>query len=840
MQTLFQDDPKGNKEWQAVNLPHTWNKEDVMPWHARTPYRDRGIYHKELVHFKKKADQRYYLHFEGAGQETDVYINEAHAGNHKGGYTAFTIDVTPFLRGGNNSVVIQVNNRHHPDIAPLSADFTFFGGIYRDLYLITTSDVHFDLSDFGANGVYIETPNVTADAASVSIRSKLVNEGKGAKDFTLRTIISDRDSKEIARLENKERLSAGERVDMEQRSNALQGIKLWSPDDPYLYRVETSVVVDGQVVDEVSNPLGFRWFSFDPDKGFELNGKSMKLMGANRHQDYPGMGNALTDEMHEADMRLLKDMGANFVRLAHYPQDPAVLRAADRLGLLVWEEIPLVNEITIGQAHDDNAERMLREMIRQHYNHPSIILWGYMNEIYWKHRFIDSAVVDLHTEKTIALAKRLEAVTREEDKNRYTAMAMHNYPLYEESGIGDIAMVAGWNLYHGWYYDEFEDFGKFLDEQHRLHPNRVHIISEYGAGSDPRVHTAAPIRFDFSMEGQKRFLESFLKQVQDRPFIAGATVWNLIDFSSEMRVDATPRFNNKGLALADRTPKDTYYLYQAALADRPVLRIAETNYKTRKAQQEQSGGPITQVVDVYTNLPEATLFLNNASLGKRQAQDHRISWPVAFERPGEYTLKVVGGDAPDAHEDQLRISMDIVPARLDTLASVDLAVNAGAHYAFLDHASGMTWLPDQPYQKGSWGYVNPEQAPQVPKIASLEDISVTDLDPLYQSMRTGMRQYRFDVADGWYEVELLCVEPLPKMRRFADSPEPPPHPGGLRIMSVKVNGLFLLNEVDLIKDYGHNHPVREKIKVKAQDGMGICVDFTEKAIVSGIRVKAVD
>ncbi|RZK39788.1 MAG: DUF4982 domain-containing protein [Pedobacter sp.] len=825
-------------EWEHVNLPHTWNAKDIAPDHARTPYRDLGQYQKKIVDFKKEAGKRYYIYFEGAGQNTDVYVNKQWIGNHKGGYTAFGFDITNALKDGENLLNCKVDNKHDKNIAPLSADFTFFGGIYRDVYLVTTEQAHFTFDNYGGKGVFIETPTTSADNASINIKSYISNDSKTTQELTVNTIVSDRNQKQILKLSKKIKLKAGEKSTIEQQSGPLANIQLWSPDQPNLYQVETQLLSKDKVIDEVSNKVGFRWFKFDAELGFYLNGKALKLMGANRHQDYPGLGNALPDEIHVADLKLLKEMGGNFIRLAHYPQDPAVLRAADELGLLIWEEIPLVNEITISKEHDDLAAENLREMIRQHYNHPSIILWGYMNEIYWKHRFIDSTLVKLHTEKTIELAKKLENIVREEDKTRYTAMAMHNYPLYEETGLGDIAMVAGWNLYHGWYYDQFEDFGKFMDEQHRLHPKRIHLISEYGAGSDPRIHTASPIRFDFSMEGQKRFSESFLKQIEERPFIAGATVWNLIDFSSEMRVDATPRMNNKGLATADRTPKDPYYLFQAALSSTPVLKIAETNYRDRTLQLEIGKNNYNQFIDVYTNLKEAELFLNGKSLGKKQSENHQITWNVAFEHSGTYWLEVKGVSKDVDVKDYLNIQVKLIPFELASLKTIDLSVNAGAHYSFFDDQSKTTWLADQPYQKGSWGYINPEEKIRLEKIISLEDISNTSLDPLFQSMRTGMKQYQFDVSDGWYEVEMRFVEPMPKMRRFADSPEPPPHPGGLRTMSISINQTQFLENTDLIKEFGYNQPLIKKTLVKVKDGKGISIDFSSKAIVSGIRIKS--
>lgn len=825
---------------KVVNIPHTWNDKDVLDDGERGYYRGVGWYSK-VLNIKKEENKRHYLYFEGANQETTVYVNDKKAGTHIGGYSAFQMDITPFLnQSGENLVKIKVDNAHHPDIPPLTADFTFFGGIYRDVFLIETNSVQFAMDDYASSGVYISTPKVNKDYAHVLIKSKIKNHTKQKQKISLQHEIIDSEGNLIYEWRQSFKLKPNEKMTTSFDSEKIKDIKLWSPKNPNLYRVVSKIIQDDMLIDQVSNPLGFRWFNFDAEKGFYLNGKNLKLMGANRHQDYWGKGNALSDDLHRRDMKLLKDMGANFIRLAHYPQDPAVLQAADELGLLVWEETPLVNEVTLSKAHDENSKLMVKEMVRQHFNHPSVIMWGYMNEIYWAHRFLDENVVDAHTEATLKLAQELEDLVRQEDPTRYTAMACHNYPLYESSKITEIPMIVSWNLYHGWYYDSFEDFGKFMDEQHEKFPDRIHFISEYGAGSDVRLHSTKPERFDFTVEGQKRFLESFFKQILERQYIAGASVWNLIDFNSERRQDAIPHLNSKGLAEADRTPKDTYYLFKAGLSDEPVLKIAETNWTKRSGVPEIGEEFVYQPVQVYSNTKEVELFQNGKSLGTKPIRDYSAIWEVPFS---DGINKITAKSIDDTNiNDKLEIIFNMIPFDLKkSEKKVDIALNTGSNYSFYDTESNVTWEQDKPYLPGSWGYVGGKPLYVSNKIGTKEDIqTITSLIPLYQTMQVGAKGYKFDVPTGKYEIELLWVEPYPKSRRFIEGNESPHHDGGIRIFDVLINDEVVLEDLDLLKDYGYNFPFRKKWEIEVKNDENINIEFVNKkgeTLISGIRIR---
>ncbi len=832
--------------WQTINLPHTWNDKDVMADGKRGYFRGVGWYHKTLFFDITDSKKKHYLHFEGANQVTEVYINRKFAGRHVGGYSAFTIDITNLIKFGKpNLIFIKVNNSHNPDIPPLSADFTFFGGIYRDLFLITTDAVHFDMADHGTTGIYIETPEVSEKFATVLIRGKLINESNTKRKLEVRSTIKDVKGDIIAEITSKLTVQAGENQAFSQTSNQLNNISLWSPDNPTLYTVETTITEKEHVLDFVVNPLGFRWFKFDAEEGFFLNGKHIKLIGANRHQDYQGMGNALTDEQHEQDLKLLKDMGGNFIRNAHYPQDPAVLKAANRLGLVVWEEIPLVDEITNSLAHTANAHKMATEMIRQHYNHPSVIMWGYMNEIFLtaqRNKSIEKGTVD--PKPTVKLAQSLEEILRKEDPNRLTVMALNASLFYNKTKLDSIPMGVGWNLYHGWYYDELEDFGKFMDDQHHKYPQRIQLISEYGAGSDVRLHSAQPERFDFTMEFQKKYHESYLKQILERPYIAGATIWNLIDFSSEGRVDAISHLNSKGVISANRVPKDTYYLYQAALLNKPILVIAETNNKIRSGYPLAEGlGFARQTVDVYTNLKTVELFQNGKSLGKKEVRDFKATWNVDFT-DGLHQFVAKGTANNIEHKDLINIDFSVIPYHLTNFKPGDIiAINAGCNYNFLDTRSGLVWVHDKPYAQGSWGYIGGKHYYKSNKIGTKEDIqTVNEEDPLYQTMHIGAEQYKFDVPDGTYEIELLMVEPYPKSRRFVTNAPEGKGEGGKRIFNVLINKKTICKEWNLQKEFGYNFPWREKVIITTDKNAGIAVRFEAikgESIISAIKIKRI-
>lgn len=796
--------------WQRVDLPHTWNIADTLD--DEPGYR-RGVswYRKALDLDRSLTGKRIFLKFEGVNQTADVFVNGRSAGSHIGGYTAFVFDITGLVNfGGPNVIAVKVDNSLVSDIPPLDADFNMHGGIYRDVWLVAVNDAHLKMKDMASSGIVIRTPQVSETSAVVSIAGTVVNTTGSARRFEVSSSIVDAAGRVIAAARSNISVPANGESTFRHQDVRVDSPKLWSPDTPYLYSVRTSVRENGRDVDEVIEPLGFRWFRFDPAEGFFLNGKPLKLRGTNRHQDRKGMGNAVPDELHVRDLEIIKETGFNFVRLAHYPQDPSVLAAADRLGLMLWEEIPIVNLVHISETFNRNSETMLREMIRQHRNHPSVVLWGYMNEI-----FLRAPKNDAQIKATVELARRLEKIAREEDPGRLTAIAFDRGgrdDVYHTSGLSKITHVVGWNLYHGWYYDTFDDLGKFLDDQHRRFPDRPLFVSEYGANADSRVHSLDPKRFDSTVEWQQRYHESYLRQINERKFVSGGAVWNNFDFSAEPRGETIPHINQKGLFTYDRKPKDISFFYKATFASAPVLHIAARDWPVRS-------GPREHQVSVYTNLDEVELFLNGVSLGKKPAGPSRkTAWDIRF-RQGVNSLAARGARDGQIVADLAQITW------LDPAGMADIAVNAGSNAEYI-HETGALWQADQAYRPGSWGYTGSGSK----EVSNLRNILGTDQDAVAQTAREGAVGYRFDRADGEYEIELW----------FAEVKAAKP---GDRVFDVAINGTKRISGLDLAKAAGPFALLSRKFRLSVRDKSGISIELRPIAgqpIISGLRIRRIN
>ena len=723
--------------WQKVSIPHSWNAQDVTDEEAGY-YRGAGWYRKNLSASYFPADKQHFLYFEGANQVADVFVNGQFVGRHTGGYTAFAFDITKFTKPEQaNMVAVRVDNKHDDNISPLTADFTFFGGIYRDVYVVSTHKVHLDLTDHASSGVYIKTPSVSASQGTVAISARLRNETTSTQKAEIQSIIKDPQGKVVATLSKKAKLKPNETTVFEHKAYEISNPQLWSPETPNLYEVTTQVLVDDKLVDQVTNPLGFRWYRFSGKDGFFLNGKHVKLVGANRHQDYKNMANALSDDQHRQDMRLLKEMGANFIRIAHYPQDPAILEACDRLGLIAWEETSVVNEGTLTEAFTQNALEQQKDMIRQHYNHPSVVMWGYMNEVYLKIRMKGEDDQNKYMQGVVDIAKKLEALTLKEDPSRITVMAYHNSDRYNKAGISNVPMVSGWNLYFGWYHDSLPVLSDFLKKEHLAYPDRPLIISEYGAGTDQRLHSFDPAPFDFSVEWQRRYHEAYYEQLSEMDFIAGMAIWNFVNFNSEGRGDAMPRVNQKGILTDDRKPKDIYYFYQSALTDKPVLRIASREFTQRASAITKGQKTVNQPVEIYSNLGEVELIANGKSLGRQKTDNYKAVFEVPFIE-GQNRLKAVATKGGQTTEDYLIIDFEMIETG-DNFEGI--SINLGSNNFFIDDLSNTVWLPEQSYQNG-WGYKGGEIAKKWNKrpMGNYSDIMNTTLDPLFQSYREGIER----------------------------------------------------------------------------------------------------
>jgi beta-galactosidase len=787
-----------DSSWQRISLPHTWNVED--PWDDEPGYyRGVGWYRRDLI-IPSGLNRCYFLYFEGANQVADVFVNGERAGSHIGGYSAFAFDVTRLVRPGRNVIAVRVDNKFDEDVPPLTADFNFYGGIYRDVWLIATNNVHLTVTDHASPGVRITTPDIAKGTGTVAIKGTVVNASGGV---TVVSTIVDATGRKVA--EATSPISS----DRFTQSAVVPRPKLWSPDSPYLYTVRISVRRGRTILDQIAQPLGFRWFEFTGAKGFSLNGTPLKLRGTNRHQDYLGMGNALPDRLHVRDMEIIKNAGFNFVRLAHYPQDPSVLEACDRLGLLIWEETPIVNYITKSATFAENSVLMVREMIRQHRNHPSMLLWGYMNEIFLR---VPQGRDDLYP-ATVELARELNRIAKEEDPTRPTTIAFHGNDVYNRTGLGDVADVIGWNLYQGWYSQTVTDFGKFLDEQHRRFPNRPLIVSEYGANGDRRLSSADPRRFDSTIDYHRFFHESYLAQIDARPYLAGSAIWNQFDFGAELRGETIPHLNQKGMYTFDRRPKDIHYLYKASLSKDPVVHIAVRD------NQRRAGPPGEKHrVDVYTNMSTVELFHNGKGLGTRSVDASRkVSWDVELKH-GTNPLVARGTRGKSGVTDSIIVTFAAV-----TVNSPEIAINVGSNADFTDER-GVIWLADKPYEFGSWGFVG-NDAKRIYSRPPDPNILGTLSDPLFQTQVEGLRGYRVDVPDGAYAVELLFAE-----RTFEDP--------GKRIFNVAINGKRVLDRLDLAAATGRNRAFMKRVDSEVRGGLTVTFEaVVGEPVLSGILVR---
>jgi beta-galactosidase len=818
------DPSPDESDWEYVNLPHTWNSDAYVVKDYR---KGEAWYRKQIELPESWRCKRVIIRFDGVNKGAILYVNGKKAGIHKGGYTAFACDITSYLRiGTTNVVAVRVDNSLE-DTPPVSGDFTFFGGIYRDVWLIAVSDCHFNLTNMASDGVFVST-SLSDGSGSMRINGEVCNDSSAPVSADVSYSVYAPDGNVVLSHKEPVTLKGNSIYKFEYKSKPIYSPSLWSPENPALYRVCLTITDRKSlaVLDKKTLNTAFRTYEFDAEQGFKLNGKPYKLRGVCRHQDMKPIGTALSDEMHRRDFRIMKDMGANFVRLAHYPQDDAFLEMCDKMGMLVWEEIPVIDIVPETDGYADCCEQNLREMIRQHYNHPSIILWGYMNEILLVTlRRFHGNDLDNTVARTIALAERLEGALKEEDTTRRSVMAFHANDAYNRYGISNVVDVTGWNVYSGWYGGKLDDFERFIEKQHTAHPNHPIIVSEYGAGSDNRLHTQSPSSFDFSMEYQQLYVEHYLPVIENTPYISGASYWNLIDFSSASRDEAMPRINNKGLLYSDRTPKDVYYYYKSAWrSDIPVVHIVGRDWNKRVLQCDS--GTCVSDIKVYTNLDEVELWADGKYIGRERAHNHIANFRLPVNN-GETHLMVRGNYNGEDAMDLLTIQFVSYSrcAELIDWETCELSVNVGSDCSYTSSESGLTWLPDMEYKEGSWGYVKGNA------VSTQTEVRGTSDNPLYQTMRDSIAAYRFDVPKGIYEVELLYAD----IFKYSDNDMK------RNAFKVCINGAVVEHNFIPSVSNGVYNAVRRRYIAESING-GINVEFSPlcgKTFLSGIKIRKI-
>jgi beta-galactosidase len=647
------------------------------------------------------------------------------------------------------------------------------------------------------------------------------------------------------------KLASGETKTDISKKIKIDSPRLWDIDDPYRYMVYTRILdkKKGTLLDEVVNPLGLRWFKFDSEKGFFLNGKGRKLIGTARHQDYFQKGNALRDELHVQDVLLLKEMGGNFLRVSHYPQDPVIMEMCDKLGIVTSVEIPVVNAVTETEEFLQNSVEMAKEMVRQDFNRPSVMIWGYMNEIFLRRPYTEGKQLEDYYRFTEKVARALEATIREEDPSRYTMMAYHNMPqYYEDAHLTEIPMIQGWNLYQGWYEPDINEFQRLLDRAHKVYKGKVLMVTEYGPGVDPGLHSYQPERFDFSQEYGLVYHKHYLREMMKRPFIAGSSLWNLNDFYSESRVDAVPHVNNKGVVGLNREKKDVYWFYKTALSRRPILVIGNREWKSRGGVVNTAQKECIQSVPVFSNAEEVELFVNNKSLGKKKVEDNYALFDVPFVG-GENLLEAVAVTGDNKLRDMLRIQFQLVGSQLkdEAVPFTELNVMLGSPRYFEDRAANVAWIPEQEYKPGSWGFVGGTSYRRKTGFGSMlgSDIDIlgTDMNPIFQTQRVGIKSFKADVPNGEYSVYLYWAELESDKEREAlvynlgaDSEQTF---AGNRSFGISIDGTTVSDDFNVARDYGYARAVIKKFVITVKDGKGVSVDFHKKEgepILNAIRI----
>ncbi len=598
-------------DWDFVNLPHSWNAIDGQDG-GNDYFRGTCMYVHEIDKEAIPTADKYYLEIRGANASATVYMNGNELAKHDGGYSTWRVDITEELAKG-NQLAIAVDNSQNEIVYPQMADFTFYGGIYRDVNIIAVNESHFDLDYYGGPGIMV-TPTVKGMDAVVEIQTYVTNKKDGQ---SVNFIIRDKGGNVVA---------AGKSTDTK-ITLEIKDVTLWNGrKNPYLYTAEVELVNGEDILDNISARFGCRTFAIDPEKGFILNGEEYPLRGVSRHQDRWGLGNALLPEHHKEDMEYIYEVGANTIRLAHYQHDQYFYDLCDEYGMVIWAEIPYISKhMPTGR---ENTISQMKELITQNYNHPSIVVWGLSNEISMSGASDD----DLLENHNI-----LNDLCHEMDKTRLTTVAVVSMCSIDDPYL-QIPDVVSYNHYFGWYGGDTSMNGPWFDNFHAKYPNIPIGMSEYGCEA-LNWHTSKPTQGDYTEEYQAYYHEELIKQLFSRKYIWATHVWNMFDFGADSRAEGGENGqNHKGLITFDRKyKKDSFYAYKAWLSDDPFVHICGKRYVDRVED-------VTKVT-VYSNLPEVELFANGVSLGKQTSDVHFFY----FDVPNANTtkLKAVAGDYTD-------------------------------------------------------------------------------------------------------------------------------------------------------------------------------------------------
>lgn len=618
--------------WQTVTIPHTWNTESNPP--AARYYRGPGWYRKQFLAPPRWKGLRVFARFAAASLVARVFLNGKEVGEHKGGFAAFCYELTPYLKSGSNLLAVRVDNTRREDVVPLNGDFTVYGGLYRPVSLIATAAVNISPIDYASPGIFLHQQEVSPGRARIAAVTKVSNGAGAMRRIEVLVTILDAGGARIASRRQGAEVLAGEtrpiRVEV-----GIENPHLWNGvADPYLYTARVELMDRGRVIDEVDQPLGLRSFRFDPARGFVLNGKAQQLRGVCRHQDWDAVGWAIGEAEQDTDLRIIREMGATGIRLAHYQHADYFYRLCDRDGLVVWAELPLVDYVRGSPEARDNVRQQLIELIRQNFNHPSIVMWSLFNEISPKNQ-----------DDPVPILKDLQQLAKAEDSSRPTTAAHSKDGIENLPKLVPIVDLLAHNAYPGWYFGRPEEMGEIVDHWNAAFGSKGIMISEYGAGASIRQHqqdfslrpVGRPPREWHPEEYQALVHEKTYGAIQARPTVFGSFVWNMFDFAAANRNEGdTPGINDKGLVTRDRkVRKDAYFFYQANWTVEPMV------YITSRRDVDRTG-EVTPV-KVYSNCEKVHLKVNGKDYGAaRDTGLHVFVWDGLRLQPGENRIEVEG------------------------------------------------------------------------------------------------------------------------------------------------------------------------------------------------------
>ena len=606
-------------DWQTVDVPHSWNAVDGNDGNGSY---DRGNYwYAKTFETPKQplAGGRVFVEFMGVNSEATVYVNGTKVTYHEGGYSTFRADITEYCKEDEeNLLVVEVTNKANDYVYPQHADFTFYGGIYRDVNIISVPNAHFDLEYYGGPGIMVTPKPTECGGATFEIESWVKNADE---NFTVQYSIFDEEGEEVG--------YAVRPADATKTTIFVPDANLWDFDEPYLYTVVAELQRRNETYDDLEVTVGVREFKCDPREGFSINGVPTPLRGVSRHQDVMYLGNALTREEHFDDAYLIKELGANTIRLAHYQHSQDFYDACDELGFAIWAEIPFISVMSKNPAAHQNCIEQMKELIIQNYNHPSIMFWGVSNEI----------LIGGISEQLVENHKELNALAKELDPTRLTTIAHVSFTPVD-GPMHYITDTESYNHYFGWYGGKMEDNGPWLDNFHEKHPNICLGVSEYGCEGIITYHGPEPKCKDYSEDYQAMYHEHMAKVLDERPWIWSSHVWNMFDFGCAARDEGgVAGRNNKGLITMDRkTKKDSYYIYKAYWNPEPMVHLCGKRYAQRAGEERE--------IKIYTNQDSVTLYMNGEEVGTQAPVDHIAIFTVNM-KDGENIFLAVAGEVKD-------------------------------------------------------------------------------------------------------------------------------------------------------------------------------------------------